>query len=94
MSITHEQARKLIQLNMDQVLNIQESAILSAHLRSCGECQAYANEIKEVERTIASYHEKASGMLSLSPSRLLSLTEKRVSITDQVHLSDYAQSNN
>lgn len=48
MSITHEQARKLIQLNMDQVLNLDESAKLSAHFHDCSTCAAYASEIKEV----------------------------------------------
>ena len=48
MSITHEQARRLIQLNMEHVLNTQDFAVLSTHLRGCGECQAYAKEIKEV----------------------------------------------
>ena len=48
MSITHEQAQKLIQLNMDQMLSWEESAKLSAHLRGCGKCMLYASEIKEV----------------------------------------------
>jgi len=48
MSITHEQAQRLIQLNMDQKLSREESAKLSAHLCGCGECMAYASEIKEV----------------------------------------------
>ena len=48
MSISHERARELIQLNMDQVLNLDESAKLSAHLRDCGTCTVYASEIKEV----------------------------------------------
>jgi LysM repeat protein len=48
MSITHEEAHWLIQLNMENLLNSQESAALSAHLRDCSECEAYASEIKEV----------------------------------------------
>ena len=48
MSISHEQAQKLIQLGTDQVLNQDESAKLSAHLRDCSACTAYASEIKEV----------------------------------------------
>jgi hypothetical protein len=52
MSITHEQARQLIQLNMDHMLNPQEAAILSAHLRDCDECQGYANEIQEAENIL------------------------------------------
>jgi LysM domain len=49
MQITHEQAHGLIQLNMDQVLSSQETAVLSAHLQVCTDCKTYANEIKEVE---------------------------------------------
>lgn len=48
MSITHEQAHTLIQLNMEHMLNNQESAALSAHLRDCTPCNEYASEIKEV----------------------------------------------
>jgi hypothetical protein len=48
MAITHEQAQKLIQLNLDQMLSREELARLSAHLRGCGECMLYASEIKEV----------------------------------------------
>lgn len=48
MALTHEQAQKLIQLNLDQRLSMEESATLSAHLRSCGECTSYAGEVKEV----------------------------------------------
>jgi hypothetical protein len=79
MSITHEQARKLIQLKMDQALNIQEAAILSAHLRSCGECQGYANEIKEVEKLLPPIL-KRQWNAQPAPLPVVSLIEKRVSI--------------
>lgn len=49
MQITHEQAHQLIQLNLDNVLNPEQSATLFAHLRDCLDCQSYANELKEVE---------------------------------------------
>jgi hypothetical protein len=48
MSITHEQAHRLIQLNMDGGLSAQETATLSAHLHSCHECSAFAREIRDV----------------------------------------------
>jgi hypothetical protein len=48
MSITHEQAHRLIQLNMEHMLDSRESARLSAHLRECRECDTYARQIKEV----------------------------------------------
>jgi hypothetical protein len=53
MQLTHEQTHKLIQLNMDSVLNADESASLSSHLRSCMDCQRYANEMNEVERLLS-----------------------------------------
>jgi hypothetical protein len=53
MSITHEQAQKLIQLKMDQILGTEDSMKLSAHLHNCSECTAYAHEIKEVPNLLA-----------------------------------------
>jgi hypothetical protein len=52
MQITHEQARKRIQLNLDGLLQSAEKATLSAHLHECPECQAYANEIREAENLL------------------------------------------
>jgi LysM domain-containing protein len=52
MEITHEEARKLIQFNADEALNVQEKVILSAHLKECTACRAYAEEISEVEGTL------------------------------------------
>lgn len=49
MQITHEEVHKLIQLDIDDVLNSQEKTTLSMHLKDCMECRAYAEEIKEVE---------------------------------------------
>lgn len=48
MSITHEQARTLVQFNLDRDLQPAETAALSAHLRDCTSCSAYAYELKEV----------------------------------------------
>jgi hypothetical protein len=52
MSLTHEQAHKLIQLDMDRVLSADQAKALSSHLRGCGDCQSYANEMNEVERLL------------------------------------------
>src|SRR5215207_5649432 len=54
MQITHEQARKLIQFSLDGLLPSPDKAMLSAHLHDCSDCQAYANEIKEVENLLFS----------------------------------------
>ncbi len=52
MQVTHEEVRKLIQLNADHALHPQEKNILVAHLEGCPECRAYAEEIKEVENIL------------------------------------------
>lgn len=51
--MTHDEARKLIQLNADEALSEQEMSRLSAHLGECLECRTYAEEIKEVESILA-----------------------------------------
>lgn len=53
MQITHEQARRLIHLDLDWALNPEQSAALFAHLRECRACQLYAEEIKEVEEILS-----------------------------------------
>lgn len=49
MQITHDQAHRLIQLNIDTALSLQDKAVLSVHLQDCKECQMYASEIKAVD---------------------------------------------
>ena len=53
MQITHEEARKLIQFNIDQPLISHEKNMLLAHLEACNECRAYVEDMKEVERTLS-----------------------------------------
>lgn len=49
MQITHEEARRLIQFNADEVLKGHEKSLLEGHLNSCQECRNYAVEIKRLE---------------------------------------------
>lgn len=49
MQITHEQAQRLIQFDIDRALNTQDQLTLSTHLRDCRQCRAYAEELKELE---------------------------------------------
>jgi len=49
MPITHEEARKLIQFGMDQVLKPQEKNKLQIHLEDCMECRTFSDDIKNVE---------------------------------------------
>jgi hypothetical protein len=48
MSITHGEAQYLIQRNMEDLLDPQELATLTAHLHGCRECTMYASEIRAV----------------------------------------------
>jgi LysM repeat protein len=52
MQITHEEARRLIQFNVDDTLNPQEKTVLSTHLQMCFGCRVYAEEINELESTL------------------------------------------
>ena len=49
MSITHEEARKLIQFSSDEALKPQQLSMLEIHLKDCMECRIFAEEIKDVE---------------------------------------------
>jgi predicted anti-sigma-YlaC factor YlaD len=79
MSITHEQARKLIQSNMDRNLSVEESAKLSIHLYSCSACTAYASEIKAVAKILPGLMTQQwdAQPVPLSISTLLEKHEKR-----------------
>jgi LysM repeat protein len=52
MSITHEEARRLIQFRADDALKALEKNILEAHLTTCQECQHYAAVIRDLETTL------------------------------------------
>jgi hypothetical protein len=47
--ITHEQARRLINFNIDQALDANTLSMLNAHLNGCAGCRNYASELGEVE---------------------------------------------
>ena len=49
MQITHEHARRLIQLRLDGGLQSTEKQLLSAHLHACSACEAYASGINEAD---------------------------------------------
>jgi predicted anti-sigma-YlaC factor YlaD len=85
MQITHEQAQKLIQLHMDQALNSQESAVLSAHLRDCRDCQTYANEVSEVKRLLPSLLKKQWARTP-APLSIKALAEKKLKRQSSINL--------
>ena len=52
MSITHEEARRLIQFHEDDALKGAEKSVLDAHLNACPECQKYADSINDLDSTL------------------------------------------
>lgn len=49
MQITHQEARRLIQLEADEALPGSQKQTLDSHLRVCAECQQYANSLRRME---------------------------------------------
>lgn len=47
--ITHEEARSLIQLRTDKLLDADKRETLNLHLSGCAACNAYAAEVNELE---------------------------------------------
>ncbi len=52
MSITHEEARRLIQFKADDALRGIDITSLEAHLSTCLECQKYAASLQELESAL------------------------------------------
>jgi hypothetical protein len=51
-TITHQEARSLIQYRADQALDMQRREALHAHLEDCAECADYANQIHDTETAL------------------------------------------
>lgn len=52
MQITHAEARRLIQFDLDRVLDPERQKSLFAHLEECDDCRGYATEIRAVEHKL------------------------------------------
>lgn len=78
MQITHEEAHKLIQFNIDDALNPREKTKLSAHLQECSKCRGYAEEIKEVESILLPVM-KRQWNLQPTPLSVATIQIKRIS---------------
>jgi hypothetical protein len=52
MSLTHEEARRLIQFKADDSLSSIDNTSLETHLSTCLECQKYAADISELASTL------------------------------------------
>lgn len=84
MQITHEQARRLIQLNADQSLYPSEKYQLSAHLKDCSACHDYAEEINELEGVLRPIMKRLWGQtplpLSIHDLRVRSYAKRQSSL--------------
>ncbi len=80
--LSHEQIRNLIQMECEQGLLPEEDKNLKAHLDSCSECRAYAQELDRLESILeGTFHDRwdafsgpvnLPGMLRLTQGRLVS----------------------
>lgn len=52
MQITHEEARRYIQFNMDHALDAAQTATLFTHLEQCFDCRTYAEELRHIEEIL------------------------------------------
>ena len=52
MQITHAEAHKLIQFNLERALNVENQKMLFAHLQECESCRAYADGMRNVENAL------------------------------------------
>jgi len=52
MQITHAEAQKLIQFDLDKALKPEEKNILQIHLHDCMECRTFVEELKGVEHLL------------------------------------------
>jgi LysM repeat protein len=85
MQITHDRARQLIQLNLDKALNLQEKAVLSAHLQACTECWAYASEMKGMESVLVPAM-KRQWDIQPTPLSIPALTQMKNSMPQSLNL--------
>lgn len=58
MQITHDEARRLIEYDLDRALNAEKQRALTAHLQKCEACRLHAAEIKDVENVLREVMQK------------------------------------
>ena len=74
MSITHDEARRLIQFGADDALKDVERNLLETHLSICAECQKYASATSDLEATLQHLMQRRWDRqpLPLSPEKTVS----------------------
>src|SRR5215210_572244 len=58
MQITHDEARWLIESDIDRALNSEKQKALTAHLQECETCRLHAVEMKDVENILRDVMQK------------------------------------
>lgn len=58
MQITHDEARRLIQYDLDRALNSEKQRVLTAHLQKCEACRAHAVDMNNVENILRDVMQK------------------------------------
>ena len=74
MSITHEEARRLLQFEADEALKEIEKNLLEAHLGFCRECQSYESSLNELESTLRPLFRRKWNQSPLPYSRTRTVT--------------------
>lgn len=77
MQISHEEARKLIQFNLEQALKAHEKSKLQTHLDTCESCRAYAEDLTEVESILMPLMQRQWNFQP-TPLSMRSISEKRI----------------
>jgi hypothetical protein len=81
MSITHEEARRLIQFDTDRALKEREKNQLQDHLTGCLECSEYARQVHKLESTLVSVMQRKWNVQPIpSPAQTVSPREKSKSL--------------
>ncbi|MCW5874425.1 MAG: zf-HC2 domain-containing protein [Anaerolineales bacterium] len=75
-ALTHAQAQEWLQLAADGLLPAEQQAQLAAHLQSCPQCQAYADELNSLEGLLTHSLESRWGNPGLPPAASRSLLEQ------------------
>ena len=84
MSITHEDARRLIQFRADDALKGVETHLLDTHLSSCPDCQKYAHSINELQSTLQPLMRRKWNQSPLPLSAGQTASKKSLPVTQRI----------
>jgi LysM repeat protein len=80
MTITHEEAHRLIQIKADDALKESDKYLLDAHLSSCIDCKSYEASISDLESLLRPLMQRRWNQhpLPLSPGKAASAEFKKI----------------